>query len=379
MLEGCNAIAIIPSDCFRWVARVQFIESFRTRAAAINFASQQGYNLIVERNEGSSALFDVMDDPDGTCTAGLELELLKAEDVLVEPPPTGWTMLMVWTLWGLAKRFATLSARLYVRQVVPLFGRAAVVAGTNLRAVPPLSKRFAGLVEDLYVREITPLSRRIFAFVSMHLRKAAPISQRAAAVASAYLQESAPIRRGMAALAGLYLQGIVSRRHAASRIWWSDRGIAFRRVWRRHSHGTAGDLARRFAAISSVYLRENTRRLGDAVRRCRWSDVEAALRQVRSNALSTGCDLGRRFATAANTYVRQIAPIYRHTAAFASLFLREISPLSRRVSAVARTHFLEIASMLRDAAAKCWSESKSGSHHSWAVATIRHSNPSQLR
>ncbi len=326
MLEESNAIAIIPSEYFRWVARIQFIESFRTRVAALNFASEHGYNLIVERNEGSSPLFDVLDDPGRACTAGLELELLRTEDVLVEPPPVGWTTLMPWTLWNLAKRFAELAARLYIRQIVPLSRRAVVVAGTYFRKAVPLSKRFAALVVDLYVRETAP---------RVH--------------------------------------------HAASRIWWSDRGLAFRRLWQRHSYGTASDLARRLAAIGGLYLRGNTRRLGCAVSRCRWSDVEAAFRWVWSNSLSTGSDLARRFATAANTYGRQIAPIYRHTAAFASLFLRESFPLSRRVTAVTKTHLREIASMLGNAAARCWLESKSGSPRSWAVATVRHPDPSQLR
>jgi len=212
MAEEKGAIAIIPGESFRWRARVQFIESFQTRAAALNYAFQHGYNLIVERNEGSSAIFDVMKDPHGACTAGLNLELLKTEDALVEPPPVRWTALMLSTVWDFARRLATFVAGLSAREIVPLSRRAAAVAGTYLRKIAPASRRAADASASLYRREIVPTLRRAAAVASMYLREIASISRRTAAFASMYLREIAPFLR-IAAAKCWSDSKMVSRRH----------------------------------------------------------------------------------------------------------------------------------------------------------------------
>lgn len=132
------------------------MESFPTLAAALNYAFQQDCNLIVEGNEGSVVQFEVMQDPDGACTAGLDLELFKTEDVLVEPAPGGWTPLMLRTLWDLTKRLAARAAALYVRQIVPLSRRVAVAASPYFRQIVPLSRRAVAFA-SLYLRQIVPL------------------------------------------------------------------------------------------------------------------------------------------------------------------------------------------------------------------------------
>lgn len=267
MLAENNAITIIPSECFRWRARVQFMETFRTRQAALNFAFQNGCNLIVERNEGRSPIYDVLRDPDGACTSGLDLELLKTEDVLVEPPEPAWITLMLSGVWDFGRRLAALLASLYAREIVPLSRRVVAVARLcYFRDIAPLSRRVAAAARTCYFREIVPFSCRTAAVACTYLREIAPLSRRAAATARVY-----------------YLQKIIP-------------------------------ISRRAAGVARTY------------------------------------------------FFREIVPISRRSVAFARLYVREIVPI------------------LRTAAARCWSDSKSISRRqSWAVATSHHSNPSRLR
>ena len=272
-----SAIVIIPSECFRWRARVRFMDSFPTRAAALNYAFQHGCNLIVESNEGGIPLCDVMQDPDGVCTADLDLELLKTEEVLVDPYSKGWTALMLSTLWHLAKRIAALVAILYAREVVPFSRRAAAVAGTYLREVAPLSRRAASRCwwsnSALAFRRglhrhshgtVSDLAKRFAAIGSLHLREIARrisyaasrcrwsdvegasrrawgsslstgsrlARQFAAAVARTYHQEIAPFSRHLAAFASLYLREIAPILcNVAAGCWSDSKSVSRRQSW----------------------------------------------------------------------------------------------------------------------------------------------------
>ena len=224
MFADKDAIVIIPRECFRCRPRVRFMESFPTRAAALSYAFQQGCNLIVESTEGSIPLFDVMQDPDGACAAGLDLKLVKTEDVLVEPASTGWTTLMLCTLWDIAKRLAMFLAVLYARQIVPL------------------SRRAAAAVANLYDRQIDPLTRRAAAGVaSLYHRRIVPFSFRTAVAADTYLGEAVLLFLRTAAFASLYFRAIVPiLRDAAVRCWADSKSISRRHSWAvpapRHSH-----------------------------------------------------------------------------------------------------------------------------------------------
>ncbi len=193
-----DAIVIIPRECFHWRPQVRFMETFPTRAAALTYAFQQDCNLIVENNEGDSPQFDVMQDPDGSSTAGLDLVLLKTEDVLIEPPAAGWTALMLGTFGDLAKRLATLVTVLYARQIVPLSRRAAAVAIKCVQEVAPLARR-AAAVAGRSVREVAPLARRVDVVADAYLGEAVPFFLRAVAFAGLYIREIAPILRDVAA------------------------------------------------------------------------------------------------------------------------------------------------------------------------------------
>lgn len=327
MLEQNSPIAIIPSECFRWRARVHFIESFRTRAAAMDYAFQHGCNLIVERNEGRNSLYDVLQDPDWACTTGLDLELLKTEDVLVEPEPASWTRLLFQTVWHLCKRFSR------------------VVVTVNVRVVVPLSRRSASIAE-VCLRNAAPFSRRAAALAIQYLRKAVPLIRRAAVAISLYCQEEvAP-----------------SCRSAARQCWWSNGGLALRRTWHRHCHGTPRDLARRFAAISSLHAREISDRVGVAARGFQWSDVGPAVRIAWGVSLLHACDSFRWFVSViTGLYLRKIAPFQQRTGATVSTYLREADVRARY-------------------AARSLSDGETDPRSApWAVVVSRQSNPSHLR
>lgn len=347
MPEAPRPIAVIPSDCFRWQPHVQFIDSFRTREAAFNCVLEHGYNLIVERNEGNGALFDVLDDPNGACTAGLELELLKTEEVLVDPDTEGWTRLMFLSVWHLAGRLSAIVAGVCVRVIVPRLRHAAGKSRPTIeRTVHHLWRRIAppssvGIHRSSWYSSI-PRSCRVRTFslstARLHTRR---IAARTAAV---YQRQIVPFFRSSASRCWWseraialrrgwhrYSQGSVSDaanrlaaeasvlytckiapffRSSASRCWWSERAIALRRGWHRYSQGTVSDAARRLGAEAAVlYAREVTPRLRYAVSRCRQADLQGACRHARSSALLTAIRLTDQCAAAlAALYVRQVAP-----------------------------------------------------------------------
>lgn len=278
MTEATRPIAIIPGDCFRWQPRVQFIDSFQTREAALNCAFERGYNLIVERTEASTSLFDVLDDPERACTNGLELELLKTEEILVDPYTDGWISLTLSSMSHLTSRLGKGAAGLYVCYLAPRLRHATSRHGRealrqslqhtwgSLRHydVSGNSRRIAGRAAAFYRREIVPLCRR-----------------------------------------------------SASRGWWSDPAIALRRAWRRHSQGSVTDVAKRLAAEASVlYNHEVTPRLRYTLSRCRQADIQGICRRAWRSSILTGVRLTDQVATTvARLYVREVAPRLRNAAA----------------------------------------------------------------
>lgn len=211
-----SAIAVIPGEYFRWRARVQFVESFQTRADAVSYAFQYGCNLIVERSNDEGPLFDVLQDPDRSCTSDLNLELVETKDFLVEPEAMGWTSLMLSSVYELSRRSAIALARFYKRQVVP-----AVRSAAN-------RCRRANYPEAL--RRSWNISRST----------ACKLAQRSAAAAETlYWREAAPRLRRAA-------------------IWYRQADFEgnFRRAWN-FSCSTARDLARRIAASTrTLYVTE---------------------------------------------------------------------------------------------------------------------------
>lgn len=278
MPEATRPIAMIPGDCFRWQPRVQFIDSFHTREAALKCAFEQGYNLIVERNEESSALFDVMDDPDGACTSGLDLELLKTEEVLVDPCSGGWVSLMLLSTWNLSRRLGTGISALYFHQVLPRLQHAA--------------------------------SRRGMEEFQNGLRRPWNSLRQWDAIGGA---------RRFATQGLAFYRGVIvpSCRAAARRSWWSDPAIGLRRGWHRHSQGSARDFARRLAAEASVlYAHEAAPRIRSAINRCRQADIQGSCRRAWSITVLTAIRITDQSAAAvARLYVREVAPRMRSAAA----------------------------------------------------------------
>jgi hypothetical protein len=293
-MVGTNGeLAIIPSDSFHWRPRVRFIESFRTRASAIDYAFQYGYNLIVARKEGSFALFDVMLDPDRSCTADLNLELLKTEEVLVEPYTGGWTALMLWSVWKFARRWAIALRGLWVAGIVPLLSQA---ASRRRRAVIKLAMRDAWrrVARPSGVGVHRPSWRSFISAARLHARRMS------AGTAAFYRQEIVPFYRS-----------------TASRCWWSSPAVALRRRWHRNSQGSVSDIARRLAAEASVlYARDLMPRLHYALsRRCQ-ADIQCACRRAWSIAVLKTLRLAEHFATAVGAFhVRHVAPRLRRAAA----------------------------------------------------------------
>ncbi|HKT11429.1 MAG TPA: hypothetical protein VJW77_06335 [Terriglobia bacterium] len=278
MTEATRPIAIIPGDCFRWQPRVQFIDSFRTREAALTCAFEQGYNLIVERHEASKSLFDVLDDPEGACTSGLELELIKKEEILVDPYTEGWTSLMLSSMSHFTGRLGKSVSNLYSRHVAPGLRHAA-----SRYARVELRESLRYICGSLRQYDISGNARRI--------------ALRAEAF---YRCEIVPFCRS-----------------AASRSWWSDPAIALRRAWRRHSQGSASDVTKRLAAEASViYTSEITPRLRYTLSRCRQADIQGACRRAWRSLILKGIRLTDQVATVvASLYVREMAPRLRSAAA----------------------------------------------------------------
>lgn len=303
-MAGTNgALAIIPSDSFRWRPRVQFIESFRTRASAIDYAFQYGYNLIVERNEGSFALFDVMLDPNGSCTAGLNLELLKTEEVLVEPYSGGWTALTIRTAWELVRRFAIAVRGLCVTEIVPRLRQAFC---RRRRAAFRRAMRHAWS------------SRAWSSSIGAHRASwRSSISGICRTTVYSFSVARIHARRIAAGAAAFYHRRIVPFcRSAASRCWWSNPAVALRRGWHRHSQGNVSDVTRRLAAEASVlYTHEVTPRLRFALSRCRQADIQGACRRAWNITLLTAIRLTDESAAAvARLYLREAAPRLRQAA-----------------------------------------------------------------
>ncbi len=304
-MAGANGeLAIIPGDSFHWRPRVRFIESFRTRSSAIDYAFQYGYNLIVERKEGSFALFDVMLDPDRSCTADLNLELLKTEEVLVEPFTGGWTTLMLRTVWDTARQGAIAVRGLWVAGIAPLLHQA---ASRRRRAAIKLAMRDAWrwVTRPSGVGVHSP-SWRSFISAGGSIRgfslPAARLHARRMAVGAAvfYRQEIVPFYRS-----------------TASRCWWSNPAVALRRGWHRNSQGSVSDIARRLAAEASLlYARDVMPRLRYALsRRCQ-ADVQCACRRAWSIAVLRTLRLAEQFATAVGAFhVRHVAPRLRQAVA----------------------------------------------------------------
>ncbi len=304
-MVGTNGeLAIIPGDSFQWRPRVRFIESFRTRSSAIDYAFQYGYNLIVERKEGSFALFDVMLDPDRSCTADLNLELLKTEEVLVEPYTGGWTALMLWSVWEFARRWAIAVRDLWVTGIVPLLRQA---ASRRRRAA------FKFAIRDAWRTMTRPSS------VGVHSPSWRSFISVGGSIRGYSLSVARLHARRMAArTAAFYRQEIVPfYRSTASRCWWSSPVVALRRGWHRNSQGSVSDIARRLAAEASVlYAREVMPRLRYVLsRRCQ-ADINCACRLAWSIAVLKTLRLAEQFATAVGTFhVRHVAPRLRQAAA----------------------------------------------------------------
>ena len=300
MAETNGELAIIPSDSFHWRPRVRFIESFRTRASAIDYAFQYGYNLIVERKEGSFALFDVMLDPDRSCTADLNLELLKTEEVLVEPYTGGWTALMLWSVWEFTRRWTIALRGLWVTKIVPFLRQA---ASRRRRAVTKLAMRDAWMRVTRGVQNPSWRSALISAGGRI----------RGYSLSATRLQA----RRMAAGTAAFYRQQVVPfYRSTASRCWWSNPAVALRRGWHRNSQGSVSDITRRLGAEASVlYARDVMPRLRYALsRRCQ-ADIHCACRRTWSIAVLKTLRLAEQFATAVGTFhVRHVAPRLRQAA-----------------------------------------------------------------
>ena len=245
MVGEHSPLSIIPSESFRWRPRVQFIQSFSTKASAINYAIKQGYNLIVERNDGPATLFDVLLDIDETCTEGLNLEVTRTEDVLIESDVHGRAMLMAGNAWRACKRSA------------------------------------AALASPRCWKHINRSTRR------------------------------AGIRHVNWCFRGLQHRVAPSLRRAASRCWWSGPAIEFRRWQHRHSHGTASDVARRFAAsLDGLYGREVAPRLHQVVEQYRREDIAGAVRRAWNSPLATFSTFATRFAAAAAVFLNpEVAPL----------------------------------------------------------------------
>ncbi|HXH50141.1 MAG TPA: hypothetical protein VNM47_12425 [Terriglobia bacterium] len=306
MAGESSPLSIIPSECFRWRPRVQFIDTFHTRKSAIDHALDHGYNLIVERNEGSTSLFDVLLDPDRACTDGINLEPLHSEEVLIEPDAVGWTSLMFLSLWGLSKRLATVIASQNCwadihRALRSAWKRRIYWDIRNLQ-------RRVETVATLCYSRITQQHGHVpgqsrLADVEVTFRRAWKSSSSAVISFSRQLAAEAVV---------LYNQEVVPFvRHAASRVWWSNSAVAFRRWWHRHSQASAADLTKLFrASLDNLYKREIAPRLRLALEHYRQQGFAGAFRRAWSISLVTFSILARRFhAALAVFYNPELVPV----------------------------------------------------------------------
>jgi len=104
-MDGNNSITLISCTHFNWTARIQYRKSLSNRNDAIKYATRHGCNLIVQYYRRSGPLFDVMVDPELSCASSVNKA--HTETIATEPEPesTGWGMLVLQSMLGLAKRF----------------------------------------------------------------------------------------------------------------------------------------------------------------------------------------------------------------------------------------------------------------------------------
>jgi hypothetical protein len=334
MAGESSPLSIIPSECFRWRPRVQFIDTFHTRKSAIDHALDHGYNLIVERNEGSTSLFDVLLDPDRACTDGINLEPLHSEEVLIEPDTMGWTSLMVLTLWSLCKRLATMIAsqncwadmqralrsawkrEIYwdIRNLRKRLEGAATICNSKI------SQRYGRTTGQHWLADVQVAFGR--AWKSSSLAAISFSRQFAAEAVVLYKQQVVPFIR-----------------HTVSRCWWSNSAVAFRRWWHRHSQASTSDIARLCrASLDNLYKREIAPRLRLALERYRQQGFAGTFHHAWSISLVTFSTLSMRFhAALAVFYKPELVPYILQAAG--NLPRTEIDDsFHRSVNAVAGSH-----------------------------------------
>ncbi|HEX5413354.1 MAG TPA: hypothetical protein VFZ27_15995 [Terriglobia bacterium] len=235
MVGEDSPLAVIPGEAFRWRPRVQFIESFRTRSSAVNYALKHGYNLVVERNEGTAVLFDVLLDIDEACTENINLELTETEEVLIEPEVHGRAMLTGLAFCRLCKRSA---AALASRRCWKEIYRCGWV------------RHFDGRARDLPNRVAIPVrrtaSRCWWSGPALEFRRWQHRHSHGSAADLA--------KRSAACLDGLYMREIAPRlRHAVEQYRQADIAGALRRAWN-SPLATFSSFATRFAAAAAVFL-----------------------------------------------------------------------------------------------------------------------------
>ncbi len=310
-MEASRAIAVIPSEHFRWRARVQFQDSFRTRDQALNYAFEHGYNLIVEHEEGKGRQYDVLYDPDQVCTSGMSLESVETEDFLAEPDPISWNSLMVSSILNLIKWLSACLATLHRRHVVPFSRHAAFVARRRYREVAPRVRRSINRHWQGTERAIRrgwrsrsnwiagDLARRSAALATLCLRRAEPVLRQAIAVAHRCLREMLPVCRRAIAAAGPISRDIVPicRRATISTVKWLRETAARLENGARHgcprmqnsicqAYSTlrwdASGLDRKSQEIvASLYRGKIEPVVRTAASRFQWADIEGSIHHPR--------------------------------------------------------------------------------------------------
>lgn len=104
MVNENSSIAVVPSTRFKWTAEIQYKESLSDQDEAIRYASQHHCNLIVKYHKRTGPLFDVMNDPGLSCATQIDEEAIETVPAVFEPESTGWSKLVLRSVFGLAKR-----------------------------------------------------------------------------------------------------------------------------------------------------------------------------------------------------------------------------------------------------------------------------------
>ncbi|TAM82625.1 MAG: hypothetical protein EPN47_08185 [Acidobacteria bacterium] len=269
---------------------------------AIDYAFKHGYNLIVERNEDRTAIFDVLLDIDETCTEGISLELSQTEEVLIEPDMQGWTSLMFLALLGICKRCWTVICRSFRS----IWNRHIYWGIRDLKKHRESAASFCfSLVAPRY-RHVA--GQRRWADVQFTFRQGLSNSS---SVVIGFARQFA------SALVVTYQQEIIPFiRRTASRCWWSNCAVAFRRWAHRHSRTPASDLSKRFAAsIDSLYTNEIAPRLRQVIAQNQQESMRDGVHRVWRSSLLAFSSLARRFAAAAVVFYNpEVAPFILHAA-----------------------------------------------------------------